>query len=542
MADSASRIEDISSMLLQSKSREDKSFAYLTLLHIQEESVGESSIIENLTCHSHCLLSIFLSDMFDDDEEIAAQTLKCLGFMIYHPFIVSAISDEEVSLVIKSLVKLIMTTKMKAICNLGVWCISTQQFRNSLIIDFLDSLLRALIYALDNPLDSLSTTYEAMQAVIKLGSEHPESMRNMSNLWTPPIYQRLLSADKRERDMSERCLIKIKSFLLPPPLILSQDLMRNIKKKLLPWMMNMVQEFERHGQTIQAWGWYIQLLGLVIMRNRNLLNEMLKVPQQIFRNQEPQVQTASLVAWEALVDILIQTQILSLGIEPNNVQCALPQTGAHVDGLSKSTKLIMKPLLGIMSRKRNELSVWSSCFNTWRHLLHKLGLGINYSGIADIVFEPVLKVIFRNGPDNGNLWPWKSCVTLLDEFISSKFRACGSQIVPDGSFIGSNFCEDYQIIKWLPWDCTKLGFNLKMIRAIIDRALKAAVTVESSKLIFDAALKIFRSILQGVQVDIKKPSTHFNEVMTCISTILEFLKELCEDLTSKLSGVGTRGV
>ncbi|KAG9450873.1 hypothetical protein H6P81_010838 [Aristolochia fimbriata] len=77
-----------------------------------------------------------------------------------------------------------------------------------------------------------------------------------------------------------------------------------------------------------------------------------------------------------------------------------------------------------------------------------------------------------------------------------------------------------------------------MIRAIIDRALKAVVTVENSKLVFDAALKIFICVLRGVHVDIKKPSTHFSEVRMCICSTLEFVKELCEDLTSNLTGVG----
>ncbi|KAG9456187.1 hypothetical protein H6P81_000695 [Aristolochia fimbriata] len=537
MSDSTRRVEDVSSMLLQSKSREDKSFAYSTLLHIQEESVGESSIIESLTRRSHRLLSIILLDIFHDEEEIATQALKCLGFMIYHPSIVSTISGEEVFHAIKSLVKLITTTNMKAICNLGVWCISIQQFKNSFNIDILDSLLRAVVHAFDNPLGSLSTTYEAMQAVLKLASEHPESMRNMSNMWAPPIYQRLLSDDKRERDMSERCLIKMKSFLLPPPLILSQDLAYNIKKKFLPQMMNMVLEYGKHGLTIQAWGWYIRLLGQVILRNRNLLNEMLKVPEHTFQNLAPQVQTASLVAWQALVDVLIDTQMQLVGTELDNVLSALPRTGVHVDGLSKSTKLLMKPLLRIMSRRNNELSVYSSCFNTWRHLLHKLDLVINCSPISDTVFEPVLKVIFHNGLDNGNLWLWNSCVDLFDEFISSKFRACGSQ-ASAGSIQSAILCEDYPIIKWLPWDFTKLDFHLKMIRAIIDRALKASVTVENSKLVFDAALKIFRSVLRGVHVDIKKPSTHFSEVRMCICATVEFVKELCEDLTSNLTGVG----
>lgn len=59
---------------------------------------------------------------------------------------------------------------------------------------------------------------------MKLASLLSESMRELSHIWAPPIYRRLLSLDKRERDMSERCLLKIKSTILPPPLNLSKVL------------------------------------------------------------------------------------------------------------------------------------------------------------------------------------------------------------------------------------------------------------------------------------------------------------------------------
>lgn len=57
---------------------------------------------------------------------------------------------------------------------------------------------------------------------MKLETQVNEKMRATSNLWCPPIYRRLVSADKRERDMSERCLQKIKSLICPPPSELSK--------------------------------------------------------------------------------------------------------------------------------------------------------------------------------------------------------------------------------------------------------------------------------------------------------------------------------
>lgn len=57
---------------------------------------------------------------------------------------------------------------------------------------------------------------------MKLANTSAQNMRAMSNIWAPPVYKRLVSSDKRERDMSERCLQKVSSVILPPPVILSK--------------------------------------------------------------------------------------------------------------------------------------------------------------------------------------------------------------------------------------------------------------------------------------------------------------------------------
>lgn len=48
-------------------------------------------------------------------------------------------------------------------------------------------------------------------------------------------------------------------------------------------------------QTIHAWGWFIRLLGSHAMKNRSLINEMLKIPEHTFSDLNPQVQIASQV-------------------------------------------------------------------------------------------------------------------------------------------------------------------------------------------------------------------------------------------------------
>ncbi|XBH71182.1 hypothetical protein VPH35_098686 [Triticum aestivum] len=108
-------------------------------------------------------LRLLLRDAAEDDEAVAAYALKWLGFALYHPVLISTISGQLAQSILATLVRLIMTTKMKAICNLAVWCISVQQLEASVVEDGLTPLLNAIVYALDNPFGSLSTTFEAIQ-------------------------------------------------------------------------------------------------------------------------------------------------------------------------------------------------------------------------------------------------------------------------------------------------------------------------------------------------------------------------------------------
>jgi len=102
---------------------------------------------------------------------------------------------DDTNLVLDSLSKLITTTKLKVdfifyflhlfvscvcyvltltfsilllqtVCNLGVWCLSVQQLGVSFLVTHFDSLLRAIVHALDNPMGSLSTTFEATQVLV----------------------------------------------------------------------------------------------------------------------------------------------------------------------------------------------------------------------------------------------------------------------------------------------------------------------------------------------------------------------------------------
>ncbi|XP_061951001.1 uncharacterized protein LOC133674057 isoform X2 [Populus nigra] len=518
MSSFCNQIEEIKSLIYS-----NKSLAYSTLSHLQEQSVNDPSLLQTLADNSQDLVSLITVDISIDDEEVAAQALKCLGFMIYHPSLVSTIPVDDANLVLEALAKVIMSTKIKSVCNLGVWCISMQQFEASILVGCFNSVLQAVVHALDNPIGSLSTTFEAMQAVMKLAAQLSERMRESSHIWAPPICRRLLSTDKRERDISERCLLKIRPTIIPPPPALSKGL------KI---------------QTLQAWGWFIRLQGSHAMKYRHLTNDMLKVPEKTFSDHNPQVQIASLVAWEGLVDAFIHPALLtSETIEPikNGIQQVRTSGGSssqiQASGFSKSIKLIMTPLIGIISSKC-DVSVYSSCLNTWCYLLHKLDISVNHPWVIELVLDPIFGAVFRFGPDVKTFWLWNLCLDLLDDFILAKCRNLDHETSSQVSHhsTSSKWSWKLQPIKWLPWTIGQLDFLVKMMDIIISHASIATITPENRSSACDAALRIFRSFLKGVQMDFRSSSTKYNDIMLCLTTLLRFIKKICEDVTSEGGG------
>lgn len=119
-------------------------------------------------------------------------------------------------------------------------------------------------------------------------------MKETSSLWALPIYRRLISEKKNERDVSARCLFKLQSIVCPPITALAKAVICDTKKKLLPGL----KELQSRGlivEAVQAWGWFISLIGPHTLQNRCLLNEMLSFIEQAFTDHHPQVQIAALV-------------------------------------------------------------------------------------------------------------------------------------------------------------------------------------------------------------------------------------------------------
>ncbi|XP_010047985.2 uncharacterized protein LOC104436826 [Eucalyptus grandis] len=546
MSDPSAELEELARILASPDAGAGKSLAYSALLRLQERSVSDPDAIRALAGRSRSLVSLLVGDVRDEDEEIAVQAMKCLGFMIHHPAILASIPVGVGGGVLESLANVIITAKMKSVCNLGMWCISMQQFDGSLLNAHFQSLLKAIVHALDNPFGSLSTTFEAIQAVMKIASQLGEMMRASSHIWIPPLYRRLLSTDKRERDMTERCLLKIKSIMLPPPPTLSKVLALDMKERLLVSMKDMLEQGFK-VQTVRAWGWFIRLLGDRALRKRCLLNDMLKIPELTFSDQDVQVQIASQFAWEGIIDALIQPTVQAQRSNTTKEKQMQRTNKSRFDtddslssGFLKSIKLIMTPLIGIFSSK-SDLSVHSSCFNTWCYLLHKLDIYFNHPLVRNLVLDPVFEAAFHSGPLIMRTWFCNLCLDLLDDSISAKLgideKDSDDQVgqnmskTPNqGNLISGRFSWNQYPIKWLPWDPCQLDFYIQVIQTICEVSIASvAKSNEDQSLTCDAALRMFRSVLKLVQMEFRSPSTNYDDIMWILKQILMFVKKICED-------------
>lgn len=77
-----------------------------------------------------------------------------------------------------------------------------------------------------------------------------------------------------------------------------------MKQKLLSGMKDLINQGMK-VQSIQAWGWFIQLLGSHAMKKkRHLINDMLNVIELTFPDHNPQVQIACLVVLKEFCSVL----------------------------------------------------------------------------------------------------------------------------------------------------------------------------------------------------------------------------------------------
>lgn len=90
-------------------------------------------------------------------------------------------------------------------------------------------------------------------------------------------------------------------------LLFQQVLVEDMKIKLLNGMKDLLDKGMKIP-AIRAWGWFVRMLGSYALKNRKLVNDMLKIPECTFTEPDPQVQIATLVLIELLHYVIHDSQ------------------------------------------------------------------------------------------------------------------------------------------------------------------------------------------------------------------------------------------
>lgn len=80
-----------------------------------------------------------------------------------------------------------------------------------------------------------------------------------------------------------------------------------MKIKLLDGMKNLLDKGMKI-QAIRAWGWFVRILGSHALKNRHLVNDLLKIPERTFTDLDPQVQIATQVLYELLHQLIYNSR------------------------------------------------------------------------------------------------------------------------------------------------------------------------------------------------------------------------------------------
>eukprot|EP00250_Pteridium_aquilinum_P008834 c18246_g1_i2 orf=198-5660(-) len=506
---------------------------------------------------SLAVLELIISDIASSDHETASLALRSLAYLLRNEKFGIAISDKIAATIITSICRLIVSGDKKALCRLAVWCLGAQEFRPQVVEAHLEPILHALMHAIDTPLGPKSLTHEALQALVKVARKF-SSVRMQSSVWGPAVYRRLLSADRKDREVAEQCMKDLELTLLPPQPSLSKVVAVDINEILLPKMEKMIKSKALVLPTVRAWGWFVRLLGGLAGENRSLVNQLLKIVELTFTNQDTSVRHASLVVWEALIDSLLQLPVIP-GPQNNSIQAVVDtvslSSGEHQKPYLapplKRLKLLMVPLISIMNNDKDQ-AVRLACWHTWSYLAHKLGVEINQLSVANTVVIPIFEAMFKHGPDKGQPSAWDHCLNALEDWICCKVQnnidSCLSRALsidlpgkaqsPNTPTYRApeNVAETSLAILWAPWCLDILEVILKLVKVLWNMGVKGLKHASTSNLSLNGALRMFLLVVKGVERDGKGAVKPLKEHIESVHLLLMFASNVsCECIPTTAS-------
>ncbi|XP_057874100.2 uncharacterized protein LOC131080026 isoform X1 [Cryptomeria japonica] len=506
-------IDEITKILLVGESELNTIDAYDRLLHILKQ-LGSFPKLDYHTCQRlKTIIGFIPSGISSNEEEVAKLALNCMSLLVQNTGFVSSISNEMAIESLLSLVELIKTTKSNEMFKKGVECILAQKFEPYIMSSQLSHVLEGILQAVNNTSLSVADVFEALN---QFSIQMPGRMRELAHLWAAVIYEKLLSSDEAERRMADSYLWIMKAIVLPPTPLLAKVVAESVQNKLLLCIQRMIQVQSSKVPAINAWGWFIWLLGGRVLQNRPLVNSMLKILEQTFLDTDIDVRIASQVAWKSMVDILLPTS--SVNVMDQDFYSGSQEP--FVQLTSKRMKLLITPLVGTMTVEKSAKSR-NSCWMICIYILQKLASSVNKISVMQHIIVPIFESIFKSGRNNWNLWVWDSCASLFEEFISLKVneKAQASALPIDGP-----------PIKWSPWMLCHMEYLLKIFEILWNSYSRDVTGTENKKICLKFVMRIWQLLLEGLDMEVKDAAEPSSELRAAVHLLLQFVNSIVDDV------------
>lgn len=425
--------------------------------------------------------------------------------------------------ILLSLVELVRCTNSKEMCKSGMEGILGPQFELHVLSSQLPFVLEGIFQALNNATLSTSDAFEALN---QFGIRLADRMKELTHLWAAPIYERLLSPDIVERELAVNCLQKMKLFLCPPTALLAKTVAESMQNDLLTCMERMIESESHKVPVVNAWAWFISLIGGHVLENRVLVNRMLKILERTFLDIDIDVRIASQAAWKSMVDILVPSS-LENGVEqflwenkPGLIMPDLVERNREplVQLTSKRMKLLMTPLVGTMTVEKSE-KAWSSCWKICVYILQKLGCFANRISVMQFILVPMFESVFKSGRNSWNMCVWDSCAGLFEEFLSINIKDTPQrQVLP----------IECPPIKWPQWRLCHLEFLLKIFESLWKSYAGDTACSGKRKLNLKVVLRIWKLVLKGLDMEGTDTAEPSSEHQAAVHLILRFVNSTCK--------------
>ncbi|XP_071476292.1 uncharacterized protein [Diadema antillarum] len=330
-------------------SAEDRTAVYQAISNWFKES--EARVLGSDSLDLGPLVQQFSTDVMADDGTMVQAALEAMGFCLYLPDTVGALTDENSGLVVKALCNCVLKTEDKSVCTRALWCLAKQNLKPHVLVDEVHPILCCVEKALqaEGSAKSMTVQHESINVIIRLNEQLPDVMAPHAARWGKVLLPNVAHTATKIRERAVHgvqtglvAMTKCQAELVP-------SLVSELKGPMLRELMKLFRARHEHF-VLRVWGYFVTILGKTLHRGGSIINQLLSVIEQGFKHPQPEVKRAAFQTWQALIDNFS----LDLDILSN----------------AKRLKLLMQPFLATSVKAE---TVAHAKLDAWWHLVRSLG-------------------------------------------------------------------------------------------------------------------------------------------------------------------------